>query len=240
MAADDLWDQYNQVTSELDKGNLERLPELHAIACCLKAVCTADSAAGVETCRLSCGGHGYLSSSNFPLTYGLVTAASTYEGENTVLLLQTARYLIKTWASALKGEPLPPTVSYLGYVLKYGEPGQWDPSATGIINSLKMVAAGKVRLAYEHMEERKRQGLTQEEAANRTSIELASAADAHCRAFLVQSGYDVVEKSISSVSPALGEVLRDIMELYSLDACIRATGDLLRVFFYFVFKQPLN
>lgn len=29
---------YNQVTSELDTGNLERLPELHAIACCLKAV----------------------------------------------------------------------------------------------------------------------------------------------------------------------------------------------------------
>ncbi|KOB65548.1 putative peroxisomal acyl-coenzyme A oxidase 1-like protein, partial [Operophtera brumata] len=29
--------------------------------------------------------------SNLPLTYGLVTAACTYEGENTVLLLQTAR-----------------------------------------------------------------------------------------------------------------------------------------------------
>lgn len=35
-----------------------------------------------------------MNSSSFPGTYGTVTAASTYEGENTVLLLQTARYSI--------------------------------------------------------------------------------------------------------------------------------------------------
>lgn len=92
MAADYLWNLYNQVTSELDKGELERLPELHALSCCLKAVCTADASAGVETCRMACGGHGYMESSNLPSTYGMVTAACTYEGENTVLLLQTARY----------------------------------------------------------------------------------------------------------------------------------------------------
>jgi hypothetical protein len=32
-----------------------------------------------------------MNSSNFPNTYGMVTAAETYEGENTVLYLQTAR-----------------------------------------------------------------------------------------------------------------------------------------------------
>lgn len=66
--------------------------QLHAIACCLKAVCTSDASIGVETCRLACGGHGYMTSSNLHNTYSLTTAACTYEGENTVLLLQTARY----------------------------------------------------------------------------------------------------------------------------------------------------
>lgn len=58
---------------------------------------TADAALGIETCRLACGGHGYMASSNLPATYGLVTAMCTYEGENTVLLLQTARFLVKIW-----------------------------------------------------------------------------------------------------------------------------------------------
>jgi len=62
------------------------------MACCLKAVGSADAAAGVTICRLACGGHGYMNCSGLPNLYSLATAAETYEGENTVLLLQTARY----------------------------------------------------------------------------------------------------------------------------------------------------
>lgn len=228
VTADDLWENYNQLTADLDKGNLERLPELHAISCCLKAVSTADSSAGVEKCRLACGGHGYLASSSFPLTYGTVTAAITYEGENTVLLLQTARFLIKAWASALKGEPLTPTVSYITHLIKYREPGRWDPSINGIIMALKTVAGEKIRLAYDNMERRKKAGATHEEAANQTSIELAHAADAHCRAFLVESGYKMIERAVKNLSPALSEVLRQLVELYAIEECIRAEGDLFR------------
>lgn len=65
--------------------------QLHALACCLKAVVTADASSMVERCRLACGGHGYMHSSNLPNMYAQVSAACTYEGENTVLLLQTAR-----------------------------------------------------------------------------------------------------------------------------------------------------
>lgn len=62
------------------------------MACCLKAVSTADAAVAVTTCRLACGGHGYMNCSNFPNMYAMTSATETYEGENTVLLLQTARY----------------------------------------------------------------------------------------------------------------------------------------------------
>jgi len=72
-AAEFLWEMYNQVTHELEKGNLERLPELHALACCLKAVCTNEATQGVEICRLACGGHGYLNSSGFSDIYGMVS-----------------------------------------------------------------------------------------------------------------------------------------------------------------------
>lgn len=58
LTADYLWEMYNQVNTELSQGNLERLPELHALSCCLKSVCTGESTQAVEVCRRATGGHG--------------------------------------------------------------------------------------------------------------------------------------------------------------------------------------
>lgn len=229
LTADFLWEMYNQVTQELDKGNLERLPELHAIACCLKAVCTNEATESVEICRRACGGHGYLSSSGFPDIYGTVTAAQTYEGENTVLFLQTARYLIKAWNEALKGQPLTPTVEYLRkYVKKGAQRENWDGSPKGILRGLQTAAAGKIALAYKHLEERKR-FCSAEQATNETSIELASAAEVHCQAFLLQSAIEMLVSSAKETSPSFTVVLRDILELYAVDLAIRSLGSLLQV-----------
>lgn len=114
--------------------------QLHALSCCLKAVCTSDAAKGVEVLRMACGGHGYMECSNMPSTYGMVTAACTYEGENTVMLLQTARYLVKSWGQALKGASLVPTVAYLRKAVD-AKPQPWDTSISGIIAALQFVAA---------------------------------------------------------------------------------------------------
>ncbi|KAF4526155.1 hypothetical protein B566_EDAN008191 [Ephemera danica] len=73
------------------------LPYLHAMTCCLKAICTSDATEAIDRARLACGGHGYMTSSNLHPNYAVISAAQTFEGENTVLLLQTARALIKAW-----------------------------------------------------------------------------------------------------------------------------------------------
>jgi acyl-CoA oxidase len=77
--------------------------QLHAMACCLKAVCTKDASLAVETLRLACGGHGYMRSSGLPRMQEIVRACNTFEGENTVLLLQTARALVKAFSGAKEG-----------------------------------------------------------------------------------------------------------------------------------------
>lgn len=100
---------------------------------------TADAARGVEICRLACGGHGYMTCSNLPNTYGLVTAMCTYEGENTVLLLQTARFLIKMWQNKSEAQKCS-TVKYLGNNLNRNR--LFDKSVDWIIFALKQVAAG--------------------------------------------------------------------------------------------------
>jgi len=64
---------------------------VHATSSGLKALSTDVASAGIEQCRLSCGGHGYSLSSGLPKIFTNMTAACTYEGENTVLCLQTAR-----------------------------------------------------------------------------------------------------------------------------------------------------
>lgn len=228
LAANYLWSTYEQVTEELAKGNLERLPELHALSCCLKAVCSDEATDDVEVCRRACGGHGYLASAGFSDLYKSQTAAQTYEGENTVLLLQTARYLVKAWGQALKGEKLPPTVAYLsGYVTRGTQRENWDGSPGGILRALQSTAAGKVALAYKHLEDRKR-SLSHEEAFNQTGVELTQAAQLHCQVFLLQSAWNSVSSSVKTVSPALGYVLRDILELYAVDLALRSLGSLLQ------------
>lgn len=83
-----------------------------------------------------------MDSSNLPATYGLVTAACTYEGENTVLLLQTARYLMKVWRQALRGNQLPPTVEYLSNLARGTKQEPWDDSLMCIVRAHQAVAAG--------------------------------------------------------------------------------------------------
>lgn len=43
---------------------------------------------GIEECRKLCGGHGYLCASGLPELYAAYVPACTYEGDNTILLLQ--------------------------------------------------------------------------------------------------------------------------------------------------------
>ncbi|KAG5309180.1 ACOX1 oxidase, partial [Pseudoatta argentina] len=254
MCADWIWEMYNNVTAELDQGELERLPELHALSCCLKAVASSDGATGIEQLRLACGGHGYMDASNLPATYGLVTATCTYEGENTVMLLQTARYLVKAWRQAIGGEPLPPTVGYLA-VLSRGIRLFFvhfayrvtfrqiiDIFSSHIISLhfctndfdffIYLAAAncdifGKIRLATENMDRRIRSGTSPEDAWNKTSIELAHCAESHCRAFLVMRFVENV-RGLTSVSKQLREVLMQLCELYSIYWVLQRLGDFLR------------
>ncbi|XP_011505527.1 PREDICTED: probable peroxisomal acyl-coenzyme A oxidase 1 [Ceratosolen solmsi marchali] len=227
-AADWIWEMYNNVTAELDEGELDRLPELHALACCLKAVASSDGAMGVEQLRLSCGGHGYTDASNMPATYGLVTAICTYEGENTVLLLQTARYLVKAWKQAVSGEALPPTVKYLELLSRKIKQRPWKNTLTCIVRAHQAVAAGKIKQATDNMDRRIHCGLSPEDAWNETSIELAQAAESHCRAFIVLRYVETVKGLSSSISKSLNDVLMQMCELYVIYWILHRLGDFLR------------
>ncbi|XP_050313924.1 probable peroxisomal acyl-coenzyme A oxidase 1 [Anthonomus grandis grandis] len=222
-AANWLWEIYNDVNSQLETGKMDNLPELHATSCVLKAVSTADAALGIETCRLACGGHGYMTASNLPSTYGLVTAMCTYEGENTVLLLQSARFLIKMWQNRNNLQHFP-TLSYLCTPLTQKIP--FNKSVDWIITILQKTSARKIELASNHINIRIDKGETSELAWNNTSIELVEAADIHGRAFIVQTFHESVKKL--KVSYELNVVLNQLVQLYAVTQALKMAGHILR------------
>ena len=88
FAANNLWQMYTRNVKNMSAGDFALLPELHAVSCGLKALASQEVTDQIDVLRRSCGGHGFMASSGFPKLWGMSTATCTYEGENTVMLLQ--------------------------------------------------------------------------------------------------------------------------------------------------------
>lgn len=104
---------YLRINESIGQGDLSELPDLHALTAGLKAFTTWTANAGIEECRMACGGHGYSHSSGIPNIYVTFTPACTFEGENTVMMLQTARFLMKSYDQVQSGKLVGGMVSYL-------------------------------------------------------------------------------------------------------------------------------
>ena len=98
---------YLHASQEIN-GTSSSLPYLHFITCLYKAFVTNTTTSALETCRRSCGGHGYMMISGLPSIYTSFLPKVTYEGENSILALQAIRYLLTLF------EKRPPaTLKYL-------------------------------------------------------------------------------------------------------------------------------
>eukprot|EP01099_Mayorella_cantabrigiensis_P001461 TRINITY_DN1639_c0_g3_i1.p1 TRINITY_DN1639_c0_g3~~TRINITY_DN1639_c0_g3_i1.p1 ORF type:complete len:692 (-),score=149.44 TRINITY_DN1639_c0_g3_i1:253-2328(-) len=104
---------YYTMRSDLKAGKFSSLSEVHAASAGLKAITTETTSNGLEVCRMACGGHGFSAFSGFSELYVDYIPTCTYEGDNTVMLLQTARYLLKSYKAAQKGIELPENLKYL-------------------------------------------------------------------------------------------------------------------------------
>lgn len=88
----------------------------------------------------------------------------------------------------------------------------------------------KLRLAHEHLQKRVKSGVVREVATNQTSIELAQAADAFCRAYFLATAVDLSSNVGQTVSGALSTVIMQLVELYAVEQSQRSLADLIRVY----------
>ncbi|XP_050736712.1 peroxisomal acyl-coenzyme A oxidase 1-like [Eriocheir sinensis] len=224
FASRSLLEVYHKVTADIGKGNVNYLPELHSLSSGLKAVSSQDSTLGIETCRLACGGHGYIASSRLPLLYTSTTCAITYEGENTVLYLQVARYLIKSYQAAMKGKPVLPSVSYL-----------CTPPAIQRTNSLsskdlkeafRTSSASLVKEVEARLQKLCDMGQDFPHAWNSCSVSLVHCAELHIRYYICEQFLRTVESV--TVSEGVKNVLLGLCRLYLIHNAILNQGHFLR------------
>ncbi|KAM4692043.1 peroxisomal acyl-coenzyme A oxidase 1 isoform 2-T2 [Rhinophrynus dorsalis] len=225
---------YHRITGDIQQGNLNELPELHALSAGLKAFTTWAASTGIEECRMACGGHGYSRCSGIPDIYVTFTPACTYEGENTVMMLQTARFLVKSYTAAISGERLDGMVSYLNDVSQQrvqpqplaGRSLVTDINDLGsLVEAYKQRAAWLVIAAAKSVQSDLKRGKRKEDAWNKNSVDLVRASEAHCHYVVVRL---FTEKVSEILDLAAHRILSSLCLLYALYGISRNTGDFIQ------------
>ena len=116
-----LMDEFVDMKQRIKQGDLSDIGNLHTISSGTKAFYTWMVQKGLEEWRQSCGGAGYALSSGLPCLLTDYTAQVTYEGDNTVMAQQWARFLVKSMGKLMKGNSLKGWVSYLNKVQEISE-----------------------------------------------------------------------------------------------------------------------
>ncbi|GAA5973030.1 hypothetical protein JCM8115_005984 [Rhodotorula mucilaginosa] len=205
------------------KAVLDNLKETHATSAALKACCTWAALETIEKCRASLGGMGYSAYSALPSMYADQAVQATWEGDNTILMLQSGRSLVSSYGDALKGIRLPGGSAYLN-----GLPGVLTTScpsddATLRLDTLEQawdcVSANVVRQAFEKYQEAlKVQKLTREEALEACSQERFVAAKVHTAGYLYRMFHDAVIE-LSKTEPASNGVVKTLDDICRLYGC---------------------
>ncbi|ODQ51405.1 acyl-coenzyme a oxidase 2 [Saitoella complicata NRRL Y-17804] len=225
FAGDQMEVMYRNLMSKLDSLNpedkagmaevVDSLKEVHATSAGLKAFCTWACLETINTCRLTCGGHGYSSYNGFANAHADFSVQCTWEGDNAVLALQAGRSLIGSWREAKKGKKLPEGVRYLskGAELKGAKCGERGVGEVEVIlQAWDAVAASVVNKAGAEFERLRSTGLSADEAYEETSQLRFTAAKTHVKCYLVSQFFE----RIRGAPESLKRVLMDVALLYAL------------------------
>ncbi|CAH0522169.1 unnamed protein product [Peronospora belbahrii] len=101
------------------------LADIHGTMSGFKAFCTWDVQAAIDACRQSCGGNGYSKYTGLADLLADFSVMVTFEGDNTVMVQQTANYLMRAVEKLRRGEKLAGSVQYLEREQASNQHRQW-------------------------------------------------------------------------------------------------------------------
>lgn len=234
--------RYQKFEADRDKGDFSDLPELHALSSGLKATCTAITADGIEIARRTCGGHGYSALSGLPRLFASYVQNVTWEGDNNVLYLQTARFLLKGLLAVKTGkarqQPLTGSMAYLNNLQQElssscsarGVDCWADPGMA--LAALRQRAARLLVRGAEVLQAAcggPNAPLSFEGAAwNSSTVAVIAAAKAHTEMVLLQNFMQMLDQaSNGALSPSTLAVMGRMCGLFGLGLMEAGVGDLL-------------
>lgn len=88
--------------TDLQSFKFDKMDPMHHLLAGLKAKFSDESILAIDKCRRSTGGAGFNSQSGFTDLYQGNAPIPTFEGDNTVMSLQSARYVFKLYKKAIE------------------------------------------------------------------------------------------------------------------------------------------
>jgi acyl-CoA oxidase len=181
---------------------------------------------------MSCGGHGYSLASGIPQIFSVMVGGCTYEGENIVMLLQLARYLMKIAADVRSNKSnVSPLAAYFFNQhsvnrsnLSSGQlkTDQWNDIQYGF----EWISRNLTLRAYDRLNKLKAKGMVHELAWNEVHLDLTRASRAHTRTFLSRN---FIEKVANEKEYSIREILGDLLHVYLHYEVQDCRADLLEV-----------
>jgi len=210
----------------LEKEDFSMMADTHNILSGTKAFYSWESLDAINCIRMGCGGHGYSSYSGFTNLYAELSTNPTHEGENSVMVLQTARYLVKALETLRNGKRLPEIVEYLSDLDKVigGEAKLKAESVenlclTTLLEIMRANAAYLVFSAGNVLMEGAQEGGFKESWDKKAGLDLQEAARGHIYYYSFKAFKDKVEREVKAEN--LKRVLERLCGLYALDKLVR-------------------
>ncbi|CAM0912317.1 unnamed protein product [Alopecurus aequalis] len=218
---------YMDVTQKLEAKDFSTLPEAHACTAGLKSVTTSATADAIEECRKLCGGHGYLNSSGLPELFAVYVPACTYEGDNVVLLLQVARFLMKTVSQLASGKQPVGTTAYMGNIQYLMQCKSAVTTAEEWLNpaAIKEVFEARALRMAVNCAQNIGKAPSQEEGFSELSPDLLEAAVAHVQLIIVTKFIEKLQQDI--VGHGVKDQLQNLCNIYALYLLHKHLGDFL-------------
>ena len=222
-AQDMIRENVQRVTTKED---FSMLQDTHATLSATKSFYTWETLDNLSILRQSCGGHGYASYSGFTPILTEATVHPTHEGENSVMALQTARFLIKCLERVNSGKKVPLIVEYLNIVqqvvggqLKCNLTDAQSVTLDALLEALRANAAYMVFSAGATLAESAKKEGMKKAWDQKAGLDLQEAARAHTYYYTFKAFKDKIAQEVKSQE--LKNVLEKLCALYAVDKLIK-------------------
>lgn len=210
-----------ETTNDFETINPVDLNRIHSVTAGLKAMGFINGLKFSQSNRLCCGGHGYNLASGIPQLVVDFDAGSSYEGDNIVLLLQTARFLLKCAQKNNSPHIELPNINELKSTKLYQRFEEYfriyyklyDESMGEISNKMLYLITEK--------------GFGHFQAWNETSVQLINLAQVYIHIYVINSFIDAIHSHKVEVNQ---KALCELFELFVLyDICDSFSSNVLRL-----------